>query len=143
LKSNSIEFAALLLPAVRAFRMFRVITAVSQFGQLFSSRAARANFYLFSSLPILFLMSALGIIDVERHAPGATIVSLSDALWWSLSTMATVGYGDLYPVTDSGRAIAAVLIFAGIGSMSLITANLASWISRNLGTRGSTENDLD
>lgn len=135
LRANLLEMASLVLPAIRAFRMLRVLTAFNQISQFATSKAARVNLFLFASLPLIFFMCALGILDVERHASGSTIQSFGDAVWWSLTTIATVGYGDLYPVTISGRLIAAVLLFTGIGSMSLITANVASWLSRNLGVR--------
>jgi voltage-gated potassium channel len=51
-----------------------------------------------------------------------------DALWWGLTTMTTVGYGDVYPVTAEGRLAAAVLMILGIGLYSAITATLASFL---------------
>lgn len=141
LRRNLIEIASLVLPAMRAFRMLRVLTAFHQVAQFTKSTGARVNLFLFTSLPLLFFMCALGILDVERHAFRSTIHNFGDALWWSLTTLATVGYGDLYPVTTSGRLIAAVLLFAGIGSMSLITANIASWLMKNIGNRAHLDDD--
>lgn len=135
LKANLLEFASLILPAIRALRMLRVVTAMSQSAQLLKSPAARVNYFLAVSAPLLFYMCALGILDVERHAPGASITSFKLAVWWSMTTLATVGYGDLFPVTDSGRLIAAILMFSGIGLMSVITANVAGWFIRNVGQR--------
>lgn len=139
IRKNLVEIASLVLPAMRAFRMLRVLTAFNQIAQFTDNRAKRANFVIFAGLPFIFLMCALGILDVERHAPGSTITSFGNAIWWSLTTIATVGYGDLYPVTISGRAIAAVLLFTGLGSMSLITANVANWLMQNMGARNNRE----
>jgi voltage-gated potassium channel len=48
-----------------------------------------------------------------------------DGMWWAVTTMTTVGYGDVYPHTDSGRAIAIVLMVVGIGFVAVLTAAIA------------------
>ena len=53
--------------------------------------------------------------------------SLVDGLWWTVVTLTTVGYGDFSPVTTGGRATAVVLMLAGIGVVSFITANIAAY----------------
>ena len=58
----------------------------------------------------------------------ATITSFGKALWWSITTVTTVGYGDLYPVTITGRVIAVLLMLGGISLVGVVTASLASWI---------------
>uniref|UniRef100_UPI0013DEA46B potassium channel family protein n=3 Tax=Bacteria TaxID=2 RepID=UPI0013DEA46B len=75
------------------------------------------------------------ILDVERHADGATIVSFGDALWWALVTITTVGYGDLTPVTETGRLIAAGVMISGIALLGVVTATIASWIIDQVGRR--------
>ncbi|MEU3187287.1 potassium channel family protein [Streptomyces sp. NPDC006923] len=67
------------------------------------------------------------IVVVETPAPKATITSFPLALWWSVETATTVGYGDLYPVTAWGRVIATVVMLAGISMFSIVTASLATW----------------
>jgi voltage-gated potassium channel len=68
---------------------------------------------------------------------GATLVTLTDpdrypdfitALWWSVTTVTTVGYGDVVPATAAGRLVGAILMFVGIGSFALLTAVAASAI---------------
>jgi voltage-gated potassium channel len=49
-------------------------------------------------------------------------------LWWALTTIATVGYGDRYPVTGQGRLVAAGLMVAGIAVLGVVTASIASWL---------------
>ena len=61
-------------------------------------------------------------------AEGANITSAGDALWWAFTTVTTVGYGDRFPVTTEGRAVAVVLMVAGIGVVGAVTAAVASWI---------------
>ena len=71
------------------------------------------------------LAGALLEYYVERDAGGVS--SFGDALWWAVVTATTVGYGDLSPVTSTGRVIAVVLMFVGIGVIGAFTATIASW----------------
>ncbi|MGO9137554.1 MAG: ion channel [Syntrophales bacterium] len=74
----------------------------------------------------VILISATSVYYFERAREDSTIRSLWDGVWWSVVTMGTVGYGDIYPITAGGRAVGLVLIFAGVGLMSLFTATIAS-----------------
>ncbi|MBA3552423.1 MAG: potassium channel family protein [Actinobacteria bacterium] len=71
--------------------------------------------------------SAVAIAEVERSATDSNIRSLSDGLWWAVTTVTTVGYGDRFPVTAVGRGIAVVLMVMGISLFGLLTASLASF----------------
>ncbi|MFM7664706.1 MAG: potassium channel family protein, partial [Bacteroidota bacterium] len=75
---------------------------------------------------LLIIFSAIGMLQVETD-PNSNIKTAEDAIWWSYSTMATVGYGDKYPVTTEGRIIAAILMTAGVGLFGTFTAYIASW----------------
>ncbi|GGT36777.1 pH-gated potassium channel KcsA [Streptomyces kurssanovii] len=75
---------------------------------------------------VLLAGSAL-MVAAERGAPDATITSFPRAVWWSVETATTVGYGDLYPVTAWGRVIAAAVMLAGITTFGIVTAALATW----------------
>jgi voltage-gated potassium channel len=77
----------------------------------------------------LALVTALSVVvyDLERTTRGATIRTWPDALWWSVSTVTTVGYGDKVPVTPGGRAVAVVLMLTGIALLGVITASLATF----------------
>jgi voltage-gated potassium channel len=72
-------------------------------------------------------VGAVGMLDVERHAVGANIRTFGDAVWWALTTLTTVGYGDRYPVTVEGRLIAAVVMLTGIAVLGVVTASMAAW----------------
>ncbi|MFF0726573.1 potassium channel family protein [Streptomyces sp. NPDC004134] len=76
---------------------------------------------------VVMLAGSWLIVPVERSAPRANITSFPLALWWSVETASTVGYGDLYPVTFGGRVIATVLLFVGIALFSVVTAAVATW----------------
>ena len=96
----------------------------------FKSRKKEQFFwgYLFLAFPLLLLTAAVTVLDAERDAVGANITSFGDALWWSLASVTTVGYGDRFPVTDEGRLVATFLMVIGIGLFGSLTAILAAWV---------------
>ena len=72
--------------------------------------------------------ASLAILDVERDHPESEIKTFGDALWWASTTVTTVGYGDLHPVTGMGRLVAVALMIGGITLLGIMTATMASWI---------------
>src|SRR4030088_3427423 len=82
---------------------------------------------VFGAVVMIYAVS-LAILDIERHVPGAHITSFGDALWWSITTVTTVGYGDLTPFTGGGRVVAVVLLIGGISLVGVVTATVASWM---------------
>ncbi|MFD1530749.1 potassium channel family protein, partial [Pseudonocardia aurantiaca] len=67
------------------------------------------------------------VLDAERGAPDASITTFGEAVWWTLTTISTVGYGDRYPVTIEGRTVAASLMVTGIALLGVVTASIAAW----------------
>jgi voltage-gated potassium channel len=76
-------------------------------------------------------LGSLGVLIVEAGAPNANIITVSDALWWGTVTVATVGYGDRYPVTDAGRIVGVLLMTMGLALFSVLTSFLADWFRRS------------
>ncbi|MDI6776475.1 MAG: ion channel [Syntrophales bacterium] len=74
---------------------------------------------------VIFL-SSMGIYYFEQARGEANIRSIWDGIWWAVVTMGTVGYGDKYPITLGGKIVGLLLIFSGVGLMSLLTATIAS-----------------
>jgi voltage-gated potassium channel len=66
------------------------------------------------------------VLLFEENAKGSNIHNYPDALWWAIVTVTTVGYGDRYPTTEAGRAVATVLMLVGIGLIGVLTATVAS-----------------
>jgi voltage-gated potassium channel len=73
----------------------------------------------------LFLGAWL-VLLFEENAKGSNIHDYPDALWWAIVTVTTVGYGDRFPVSEGGRAVAVVLMLVGIGLIGVLTATVAS-----------------
>jgi voltage-gated potassium channel len=126
LKSNAIELVSLVLPFFRAFRMFRVVIALGFLSRVGKTLSARINIYVGLILPLLLYVCSLGVYEAEHLAPGANIKQFGDAVWWAFVTLATVGYGDYYPVTLEGRMIAVLLMIAGLAFVSVIAVSIAS-----------------
>ena len=80
---------------------------------------------LIAAAGTLFL-GAWAVLLFEEKAKGSNIHSYPDALWWAIVTVTTVGYGDRFPVTAGGRAVAVVLMLVGIGLIGVLTATVAS-----------------
>jgi voltage-gated potassium channel len=94
----------------------RVETVLKHHGLFRVLIAATTTLFLGAWLVLLF----------EEKAKGSNIHSYPDALWWAIVTVTTVGYGDRFPVTAGGRAVAVVLMLVGIGLIGVLTATVAS-----------------
>lgn len=84
-------------------------------------------FYLPRAVALLVFVAALAILDAERGHPDANISTFSDAAWWAMTTITTVDYGDRFPVTGTGRLVAAAIMVAGIAVLGVVTASVAAW----------------
>ncbi|WP_345764512.1 potassium channel family protein [Diaminobutyricibacter sp. McL0608] len=123
------DLAIVVLPMLRPLRLLRLVTILAVL-QKTAGRAfrGRVSIYVAGAASLLVFTAALAVLDSERHAPGATITTFGDALWWAFVTITTVGYGDFTPVTETGRFIAVGLMVGGIAMLGVVTATLASWI---------------
>ena len=131
------DLAILLLPMFRQLRVLRLVTVISVLNrQLRDDVRGRVVLYVASTVTLVGFVAALAVLDAERQAPDASITTFGDAVWWTLTTISTVGYGDRYPVTLEGRFVAAALMVAGIALLGVVTASIASWFVENLRRAG-------
>lgn len=128
IKVNWLAIGATLLPALRSLRVLRVIVVLRGITPFMSSRANKLGMVVGVTLPLILYTAALSALEAERTAEGANILTFSDAIWWSIASVTTVGYGDRFPVTDDGRVTATLLLLVGIGLFSALTALLAAWV---------------
>jgi voltage-gated potassium channel len=131
--THVVDLLVLLLPMLRQLRALRVVTAISVLNrQLRPDFRGRVVVYVVSTVALVGFVASLAVLDAERDAPDASITTFGDAVWWTLTTISTVGYGDRYPVTFEGRVVAATLMVAGIALLGVVTASIASWFVENL-----------
>lgn len=127
--TNWLEIATLVLPFIRILRVFRSVMALRVMRGLVTDRLHATGFYLIMLLPMVWFSGAVSVLEAENSSPDASITNIRDALWWSLTTIATVGYGDIYPTTFDGKLVAAALMISGIALFSASAGMFASWIN--------------
>jgi voltage-gated potassium channel len=131
-----LDLAVVVLPVFRPLRLLRLVALATAFHRFMGGAArGRVVIYVVSYGSVLVLMSSLAVLGAEKNAPHATIVSFGDALWWAAETISTVGYGDFYPVTVSGRLIATVLMLASLGIIGTVAGTLTSWLVEHVARR--------
>jgi len=132
-----LDFAIVTLPLLRPLRLLRLLILIEllqkAIGDAFRGRIV---VYTVSGVLLLIYTSSLAVFDKERYLHGSTITSFGKALWWSITTVTTVGYGDVYPITNTGRVIAVLLMIGGISLVGVVTAALASWIVERVAEEG-------
>jgi voltage-gated potassium channel len=128
IKTHPLEIVSVVLPFLRPLRLLRVIS----FGALVIQKIAvgkqiaiTLKVFLFSIL--IAYIAAVQITITEREVATSNIKSFGDGLWWAVTTVTTVGYGDRFPTTSAGRVIAVGLMLVGISLMGVITASVAAW----------------
>ncbi|WP_037917998.1 potassium channel family protein [Actinacidiphila yeochonensis] len=128
-RHHVLDTLVVLLPLLRPLRMVEVYQVVQRNReQPRLSLYARVIAYAGSTALLLGFSGALAVYQQERGAPGSTIRTFGDSVWWACSTLTTVGYGDVTPVTPGGRAIAAVLMVVGLALLGAVTGSFSSWL---------------
>jgi voltage-gated potassium channel len=123
------ELPIILLPFFRPLRLLSLANVVRVLEHAVGDTIrGRVVLYTVVGAVSIVYASSLAILDAERGQPHSNINTFGDALWWAMSTVTTVGYGDLAPVTGVGRIVAVALMIGGITLLGTVTATLASWI---------------
>ena len=123
-----LDLAIVALPVFRPLRLMRFFTIIALIqrntGTMLRGRVA---LFTIGATALTVFVAALAVYDAERSS-GGPISTFGDAVWWAFETITTVGYGDYYPVTVTGRIVAVGLMVGGIALIGVVTATLASWI---------------
>jgi voltage-gated potassium channel len=132
---HPVDVLSALIPLFRALRVLTLFREVPYLRRR-SGAAVRTNIIVFAlSYAIVFVyFVALATLSAERDAPGATITSFGEAIWWAIVTIATVGYGDTYPVTVPGRVYAVLLMAGGVAMVGTASATIISLINERIGS---------
>lgn len=116
---------------LRGYRVFMTMRYLRKergrflFAEFLRNRAETAVLTVTLAVILLFEFASIFILQAENGVRGANILTAGDAIWWVLVTVATIGYGDLYPVTKDGRFIASFVIVAGVGLFGILSGFLA------------------
>lgn len=127
-KKHPLEILAVALPFLRPLRLLRFISfGTLVFEKVNLGKSIAITFKVIITALFLTYLAGIEITMAERGKPGATINSVGDGLWWAITTLTTVGYGDIYPTTALGRFIAVGLMVSGICVLGVISATVAAW----------------
>lgn len=143
MRHNVIDLVVIVLPflrplrvarSARLLRILRLGRAMAYFARFFDAlrdvlQRHRFNYSLLVA-SLVTVGAAFLVFEAERGTEGANILTLPDALWWAITTVTTVGYGDRFPTTAMGRGIGAVLMVLGIALFGLIAASVSALFVR-------------
>lgn len=133
-KKHRVDLFSAVLPILRPFALLKYLHSTPGFignggsalrSRLIATAAAYAAMFVY--------IIAITVLQVERPADGATILTFGEALWWACVTLATVGYGDYVPVTDLGRGLAVILMAGGVVIIGTASAVVVSYLSERIG----------
>ncbi len=117
-----------MLRVVRIFHLFRINAYYDSFNVITSVLSEKKNQIISSVFIILILMmaSSLCMYSAEHEVQPEVFRNAFSGIWWSMSTILTVGYGDIYPVTILGRIMAMVISFLGVGAVAIPTGIISA-----------------
>jgi voltage-gated potassium channel len=134
IRRNWLDVVTLVVPMLRPLRALRVLVAINVLGRRGREFVrGKVVAYVGAAVAVVGVIAALAVLDAERNNPEANIKSFGDALWWAVTTVTTVGYGDRFPTTTEGRVVAGGLMLSGIALLGVVTAALASWFVEKVG----------
>jgi voltage-gated potassium channel len=130
IRRHPVDLASVLLPVARPFRLLTDLYKLPFLRGDSGGRLRRRVIITAATFVVLFIyVISLAVYSVERGAPGANIDSFGNSVWWACVTMATVGYGDYYPVTVTGRMLAVVLMMGGVAIVGTASATIVSYLN--------------
>ncbi|MFE1952078.1 potassium channel family protein, partial [Streptomyces sp. NPDC059524] len=128
-RTHWLDTLVLLLPLLRPVRIVQAYERVKRrHGRPRFALHARVMLYAGVSTLLLGFAASLAVYQQERGAPGATIQTFGDSVWWACTTVSSVGYGDMAPVTPVGRLVAVGLMGCGLALLGAVVGSFSSWL---------------
>ena len=117
-----------MLRVARIFHLFRLNAKYDSFNIITTVLYEKRNQIISSVFIVLILMlaSSLCMYSVEHTAQPDVFQNAFSGIWWSMSTLLTVGYGDIYPVTTLGRIMAIIIAYLGVGAVAIPTGIISA-----------------
>lgn len=125
------------LRTVRVFRLFRIFKlfkygkAIDRLVEAFAEIRKELMLFLIGTLFFIYL-SSIGIYYFESQAQPELFKSVFHCMWWAVTTLTTVGYGDMYPVTIGGKLFTTLIVFIGMGMVAVPNGLFTSAVSKTL-----------
>lgn len=126
----------------RLLRVLRGVKASLVLTEVVLMRRRQSTALAAALMLLLMLVTSSVLVLMVEDVEGANIRTAEDALWWAMTTMTTVGYGDRYPVTPEGRMVAVALMGTGVGLVGVLSGLFASWFMEPVRTAEQREEDL-
>ena len=131
-----------LLRLARLLKLVRYHRAIARLGKAFM--LAREELIIFTVGTLIFLyLAAVGIYYFENSAQPDKFRSIFDSLWWAVTSLTTVGYGDIYPITVGGRVFSFIVLMLGLGLVAMPTGIMASALTSIRRQQGADKNEHD
>jgi voltage-gated potassium channel len=134
---------------LRLFRLVKVYRLLQDYGtrniirSLIKDKAGSALLSLLFIAILVLEFGSLLMLRLEANVEGANITTASDAIWYVIVTMATVGYGDQFPITNPGRVLGTVIIVVGVGIFGTLTGYLANLFLSPSGRKEQVPTELE
>lgn len=141
-RTHWLDTLVLLLPLLRPVRIVQAYETVQRRqNEPRLSLHARVIAYAGLSVTLLGFAGSLALYQQEHTAPGADIRTYGDAVWFTCTTLSTVGYGDLAPVTPLGRLVAVGVMACGLALLGAVTGSFSSWLLQVFAREGDQERE--
>ncbi|GAA1200574.1 potassium channel family protein [Prauserella alba] len=139
---NLFDLVVIAVPMLRQLRVLRLVMVLVLINRRIQARVrGQVVAYVSGATLLVGVSAALAVLQVERDHPDGMITNFGDALWWTMTTITTVGYGDYSPVTGQGKLIATGLMLAGIALLGVVTGSIASWFVEKFGGMEESERE--
>lgn len=113
----------------RIFKLFKYSSAIDRLNSAFSEIKKEITIFIIGAIFFIYV-SSIGIYHFEHKVQPEIFKSVFHSMWWAVTTLTTVGYGDMYPVTTGGKIFTTIIVFIGMGMIAVPTGLFASALSK-------------